>query len=453
VGGDGLTTGYLNQPELTDKRFVDDPFRPNERVYKTGDLVVMTPAGDLTFVGREDRQVKRRGFRVELDGIEAHLRRHPLVKQAVVALDDSVVTQRSIRAFYVAEAPLDATAVRAHLLDELPHYALPDHLTQVDSMPLTVNGKVDVAALISRSSSAEVPASTTLGTETERRVAAIWQAVLTERPALGQSFFELGGNSIKLLEVHARLQREFPGYVEVGDLFAFTTVEGLAHFLDRKRARDASSVQTRLLEVPARWRPNGGASVEAAVQVALKGERLRRLLNATRARGVSVTEIAAKAFVASVASLLQENAKAPLSKPARLPCVLRVSGDSRLRWTLIDADGVGERESPQLPGAQAHGADANDGRFELQDLSVWRREQPLGILPVFESVSLQPELKARDVGLVLRVRQAPSSLTARCEYDTARLSRPCAEQLLSHWVNVLESNLGLPDAPEQAAEV
>jgi amino acid adenylation domain-containing protein len=147
IGGAGLTRGYLNRPELTRARFVDDPFRTGERMYRTGDIGARLPDGNLQYFGRNDNQVKIRGYRVELDEIGSQLSRHPAVREAVVGLrHDRLV------AFVSAEnGGADPRTLAAFLREHLPPYMVPDEFVAVDAFPLTPSGKIDRAALLSES--------------------------------------------------------------------------------------------------------------------------------------------------------------------------------------------------------------------------------------------------------------------------------------------------------------
>jgi amino acid adenylation domain-containing protein len=143
IGGRGLTRGYLNRPELTRARFVDDPFRTGERLYRTGDIGMYLPDGNIRYLGRNDNQIKFRGFRIELDEIGNVLSSHADVVDATVGLKNG----RLVAAVCVASEQVDAGALRAFLRDHLPPYMVPEEVNVVESMPLTPTGKIDRHAL------------------------------------------------------------------------------------------------------------------------------------------------------------------------------------------------------------------------------------------------------------------------------------------------------------------
>jgi len=234
LAGGGLARGYLGRPRLTAERFVPDPFSavPGGRLYRTGDLVRWTATGELDFAGRLDQQVKVRGFRIELGEIEAVLGQHPLVHQAAVVADTSRPGDTRLVAYVVASSDLSLDALRSHLRAHLPAFMQPSAVVFVAHLPLTANGKVDRTALPSptpQASSTYVAPRTPL----EQRIVAIWQAVLdVERVGVEDNFFDVGGNSLLLTEIAARLCATLEREIPIVDLFEHPTVALLAVHLE-----------------------------------------------------------------------------------------------------------------------------------------------------------------------------------------------------------------------------
>ena len=216
IGGTGVCREYLGRPDLTAARFVPSPFKAGERLYRSGDLGVWRADGTLAYLGRNDRQVQVRGYRVELDEIVAALETHPLVRKAVVALwqppDDARELQKRIVAWVVRAAGEPAAALpdlRAHLRTTLPEFMVPTHLIDVEQLPLGPNGKVDVARLPVPHAPAGSAAAPDAGVAAQ--IAAIWRSVLRcGDVGLDDNFFDLGGHSLLLIEVH-RLLVEWRG--------------------------------------------------------------------------------------------------------------------------------------------------------------------------------------------------------------------------------------------------
>ncbi|WP_051735487.1 non-ribosomal peptide synthetase [Streptomyces sp. NRRL B-3229] len=240
VGGPALARGYLGRPGLTAERFVPDPFGPaGSRLYRTGDLARFLPDGSIEFLGRIDSQVKVRGFRVELGEIETRLREHPSVRGAVVTVHEPVPGDQRLVAYVVpAEGgELRGERLRAHLAQALPEYMVPLSYTAIERIPLTANGKVDVRALpepdLAAHSSAEYVAPRG---PVEERLAAVWAEVLgLERVGVEDSFFDLGGDSMRVVTLVGAL-RAAGLDLSIPDVFRLRTVAALAARIDGQGA-------------------------------------------------------------------------------------------------------------------------------------------------------------------------------------------------------------------------
>jgi amino acid adenylation domain-containing protein/FkbH-like protein len=213
IGGAAVARGYLNRPELSEQRFVHDPFDvdPAARMYRTGDLARWRVDGTIEFLGRNDQQVKIRGFRIELGEIEAHLLRHSRIKEAVVTARDEGSAEKRLIAYVAARDSLAVTAeeLSQHLKAALPEYMVPSVFVLLDRLPLTPTGKLDRRALPEPSpsfddrGSFEPPRG-----EVEEILATIWQSLLrVERVGRSDNFFQLGGHSLLIVQMMARLRR------------------------------------------------------------------------------------------------------------------------------------------------------------------------------------------------------------------------------------------------------
>ncbi|MBE2201734.1 MAG: amino acid adenylation domain-containing protein [Anaerolinea sp.] len=255
VGGDGLSPGYLHQPELTGLRFTIDDLRlpttnrqpfdklrtsssiVNRRLYRTGDLVAWLPDGQLHFLGRLDYQVKIRGFRVELGEIEAVLAQQPDVETAVVVAYPHPSGEKQLAAYYVP-APnvrLSPADLRARLQERLPAYMIPAVWMRLNHMPLTSHGKVNREALPPPTLEETTPYLPPR-TATETAVAQLWEELLDARPiGADHAFFEMGGNSLLATQVVARLRAQFGVTLSLPALFAAPTVAALSARIDLLR--------------------------------------------------------------------------------------------------------------------------------------------------------------------------------------------------------------------------
>lgn len=250
VGGDGLARGYVQRPELTKERFIASPFRPGERLYKTGDLVRWLPAGTLNFVGRADFQVKIRGFRIELGEIQTVIHSHPAVSDAtVLAREETPGDKRLVAYVAVKDGRLLAgdkgelsklnDQLRGLIQESLPDYMVPTAFVWLPSLPLTPNGKVDRAALLALSVTPQETAAEFVApaTPTEIKLAEIWNKLLgTTRLSVHDDFFALGGNSLLAAQLILRVQEAVQVELPISLFFAGPTIAQLARQLDELRA-------------------------------------------------------------------------------------------------------------------------------------------------------------------------------------------------------------------------
>ncbi|HKH48910.1 MAG TPA: amino acid adenylation domain-containing protein [Thermoanaerobaculia bacterium] len=239
LAGAGLARGYLNLPALTAERFV--PCSGGERLYRTGDLARRLPDGRIDFLGRIDHQVKVRGFRIEPGEVEAALRRHPAVEEAVVVpLGEG--TERALAAWVVPSGTVSSEELRAFLRETLPAYLVPDSIGLLDRLPLTPNGKVDRRALARRAPEVRpAAAGAPPRTELERTLAAAWAELLgLERVGLDESFFDLGGHSLLLARLQGVLYERLGREVPLLALFEHPTVGALARYLETSQETSAS---------------------------------------------------------------------------------------------------------------------------------------------------------------------------------------------------------------------
>ena len=240
IGGDGVTRGYWQRPDLTAERFVNDGFVSQDhacgwgaRMYRTGDLVRWRADGKIDFLGRTDHQVKLRGYRIELGEIESVLEAQPGVQQAVVMAREDAPGDLRLVAYIVGAAT--EVALRAELAGLLPEHMIPAHFVRLDVFPLTPNRKVDRRAL-------PVPSNKPLETQSfvaptsdiEAQIAAIWAKVLgVAKVGSKDNFFALGGHSLLAVQVHREIRdRLGAAKLSITDIFRFPVLSALAAHLD-----------------------------------------------------------------------------------------------------------------------------------------------------------------------------------------------------------------------------
>jgi natural product biosynthesis luciferase-like monooxygenase protein len=239
IGGAGVARGYLRRPELTAERFIEMPLvgEPQSRLYRTGDLARFLPDGTVEFLGRADRQIKLRGYRIELDEIENLLSEHPAVSQAAVIIDGAQNGDARLAAYVVADAgsaKLDLVEMRQHLSRHLPDYMVPADFIVLEQLPLTPNGKVDRKALPKVNGSTAAPTEFIApDTPTEKALAELWQKVLRlDRISVQHNFFTSGGHSLLAMQLVGHVRDRFGIDLPLRNLFERPTVGKLAEAID-----------------------------------------------------------------------------------------------------------------------------------------------------------------------------------------------------------------------------
>jgi acyl carrier protein len=268
IGGAGVTGGYGNRSALTAERFLPHPYShiPGARLYKTGDVGRYKPDGTIEFLGRIDHQVKIRGFRIELEEITAVLRAHPGIADAVVVaraaaghhipqsgqtgrstprLEEVSDAKRLIAYLVPKQEPSPSPGdLRRFLQAKLPAYMVPAFFVPLAALPLAPNGKIDHQALPEVEDLRRGLDATYVmpGTETERTIAQVWQEVLhVERVGIHDNFFDLGGHSLAMVQVHSKLQAVYSNALSLIDMFHYPTISALAQYVSQEESTPSAA--------------------------------------------------------------------------------------------------------------------------------------------------------------------------------------------------------------------
>lgn len=233
VGGLGVARGYLHRQELSDQRFIDNPYKPGERLYRSGDSARFLPNGELEYFGRMDHQVKIRGFRIELGEIEHVLLQHEAIRSAAVLARTDYHGHPFLCAYIVPDGTYGVAQIRADLQKNLPDYMVPEHFIEMPAMPLTANGKLDSKGL-------PEPAMETVGetyraptNATQQILANIWQDILgLNQVGIDDNFFTIGGHSLKAMLLSTKVHQVFELELPIKVLFERPTIFQLASYLD-----------------------------------------------------------------------------------------------------------------------------------------------------------------------------------------------------------------------------
>ena len=229
ITGIGLARGYINNPVLTEEKFVDKLLPDGRRVYRTGDLGKFDDKGNLIFLGRADRQVKINGNRIEIDEVENIIKRHSKVKDAIVVDMENSIGRKYLVVYYVAEGSLDKTQLREYLKELIPSYMIPSYMIALDTLPLNASGKIDRKKLPSLTENERRIAYTNPGDQIEKELLEIWKQVLgKENIESNENFFEIGGDSFDIMQMLSLVYLKFDVEILWEDIANDCTIEHLA---------------------------------------------------------------------------------------------------------------------------------------------------------------------------------------------------------------------------------
>ena len=229
IGGRGLARGYRNLREQTESRFVGNPFKSGTRLYKTGDLAKVLPGKIIDYIGRIDEQVKIRGYRIELSEIENVLLNLDHIKEAAVVANDD---NSKLLAFVTSGEEINEKELKAEIGKKLPPYMIPDHIMHIDEMPVTSNGKTDKSKLKRiEIKTAKHVSYETAKTKFSKELSDIWKELLkVEHVGVTDNFFDIGGNSMLIVQLAGKIEEKMNISCPVSELFAYPTIESFEKF-------------------------------------------------------------------------------------------------------------------------------------------------------------------------------------------------------------------------------
>nr|BFF38239.1 surfactin non-ribosomal peptide synthetase SrfAA [Tenacibaculum mesophilum] len=242
IGGKGVSTGYVNKEELSELKFVSNPFRKGEKMYRTGDLGRWLSDGTIEFIGRADSQIKLRGYRIEIGEIVSHVESHEGIEQGVVVARGEGMDKHLV-CYYVSEAAVSSTDLESYLLSKLPSYMVPSVYVSLPSFPLNHNGKINYRLLPSPEklpSSELVLASTLL----EKEMLGIWSSLLgieSSKIGVTDSFFRLGGHSLKAISLVNEINSSFSVDIKLRDIFNYQDIRSLSEYIENLEGNEVFS--------------------------------------------------------------------------------------------------------------------------------------------------------------------------------------------------------------------
>jgi tyrocidine synthetase-3 len=254
VGGEGVARGYLNRSELTGERFLDAPFLPGTRIYKSGDKVRLLDNGEMEYLGRLDDQVKIRGHRIELAEIETFVLKFDMIYEVVVIAKKDETGKQFLVAYFTSQKELTTNQLYNFLRRQVPEYMIPSYFVQLEQFPLTHNGKIDKKKLPDPRTESILTSEKYSAPETDlqKELAAIYQEIFGERKiGIDDNFFALGGDSITAINFATISKNKYGKNISVNDLYEYQTIAGLEQFLRMGSKENITEIehQSGLLQI------------------------------------------------------------------------------------------------------------------------------------------------------------------------------------------------------------
>lgn len=240
IAGAGISAGYLNRKKLTEEKFVENPFTNNNLMYKTGDLVIMLPDGNIDFIGRIDQQVKINGLRIELEEIEFQIAKCANIKNVVVVVKKNKLDNKHLCAYYVSDKKIKVDKLKERLAEYLPQYMVPSSYISLSKFPLNANGKLDRELLSNYEETEDDYNEYVLPKNNiEKELLQVWKKILgTNEIGVNSKFENLGGDSLKATVLSVTIFEKYRVSISIGDIISGCTIEKMAHIIGEYKHSD-----------------------------------------------------------------------------------------------------------------------------------------------------------------------------------------------------------------------
>lgn len=429
-----ISSGYYQDPDSTRKLFIKNPFteNPNDIIYKTGDLGVMLPDGNMIVNGRVDHQVKIRGIRIELGEIENQLLNHADVKEAVVIVSENSKGIKYLMAYIVSHKDIDTTELKEFLLKSLPNYMIPTFVVRIEKMPLNANGKINRGALpviedLERNSKDNVAPTN----EYEKNLISLWEEIFgTDRKiSIKDSFFEIGGNSLYLVKLMGLIEDMYPGKLKAADFFAHPTVEELAKLL-QTRVETSVSIKDLCFPLPQNFFKEEIQTVQnELIEFVINDSLYKQLNHLCVEEGISIFSFLLSMYIYLLNDITENNEISVITVPGSSDTMIPVIVDFA---KVEDFSELFTTVSQNIEKSQL-----------IFDISNFQENKGLiekfSVLTAFCNSTHDHHLSLNDFNIIFQFDQQESSISISCHYNAGELRKSKLEELLKKY----QGNLNL----------
>ncbi len=433
IAGDGVGIGYLGRAELTNEKFIPDPFVKGERMYCVGDLARWLANGEIEYIGRADFQLKLRGYRIELGEIEEAVRNIEGISDCVVVAKDNNAGDKYLVGYYVCAREIAKSEIIGSLGRKLPEYMVPGVYIRLDQLPLLPNGKINRKELPEpdkgrNALSAEFEAAST---EAEKRLVEVWQDVLN-RDDIGihDNFFELGGNSLSLVMLHAKIEEIYPGKVKIADLFTYSTIGKLIEYIDENCEDGSNILNIEKVEFPEDYFLDTGKPEEGTIfNMKLDEQECEKLRKVQQAEGTALVDILTACFIYLMSDISDKQTITiqtlfAHSKKIR-PLSVNMDNCSSLpdlfEKIKLEYENFSERSGCSL------------STFNRINIDKEHNE----IIPLFCFGGIQQNISQSTFDIIFKIFENGPEIELSCEYNIARLKREKIEGAISGYVKLV----------------
>lgn len=431
IGGDGLSRGYFESQEMTDKKFVKSPFDTDKKIYNTGDLARWLPDGDIYFIGRADSQVKIRGFRTELSEIELHLTKQEAVREAVVLLKEE-----SLWAFYVSTRAYTGDELADALGKVLPYYMVPSHFIALDKMPLLPNGKTDKKILMQYQDEHVNEQIDAPENETEEILLGIWSEVLNvDKGSISTQdrFFDIGGDSLKLVRMQLKIDQVYPGCTHVSDLFSYKTIKSIAEFILRKNAAESVKLPFEYVAFPEEffYKDNGNQEF-AGLQFHMPQKWEETLQYTASGENLSYEELLTAIYAYVIQEMTQAN-------QISIQSAIGKQGIHKLVSINLDMEKTGDFSEllSQIHSADSESENVYDINVLLQQIKRNEENRMLPLIYVQEKLDWKEEY-IQHFELALAITHEDEAMLS-LKYNYKRIRKEKAKEFFECYIQMIEA--------------
>ncbi|MCX7920711.1 MAG: amino acid adenylation domain-containing protein [Clostridia bacterium] len=443
LSGDGVARGYLSRPELTNEKFVPNPFSNGQvkenncqLMYRTGDLARWMTDGNIEFIGRIDNQVKIRGYRIEISEIEAQILSYPKVKEATVIDNVDVKGRKSLYAYIIPNEKFEIPELREYLSKDLPGYMIPEYFALIEALPLTPNGKINRKALAGIEavaySGVEFVAAEN---EIEIKIVDIWQSILgNKKIGMKDNFFEIGGNSILIVQMHSSIDKIYPGVLTVTDIFSYPTIEKLAGFISERIGTKHKEVSLKALTLPEDYfGEHIGGDNNSVFKFSLKDEYFLKIEKIAIKESVDAFDVLLAVYIYLFTEITEKRDLTvhTLSDNSGIVAPVRIKLDEISDFSNLFRL-VNEHRNKK------GGNDINDV-INLPEVSL-KKEKTL-VIPLFyrtEAFTSSKDLTGV-FDIALGISKNPGHIDLTCQYNMQRLKKDKIKELVSDYIMLIET--------------